>query len=334
MHMADALLSPAVGAGFYGVSSATVAWSAWSLRREADSRLVPTMGVLGAFVFAAQTINFAIPGTGSSGHLAGGMLLAAVLGPSAAFLVMTSVLAVQCFLFADGGLLALGANVFNLAFYPCFLGLPLATALAGRAPSPVRRSLALAAGALVSVELGALSVAAQTVASGNTGLGFGTFAALMAGIHLPIGLVEGFATATVVLFLRRLRPESAAPAGGDVDRRSRAWRRTLGGVGLAAALTAGVLAWFSSARPDGREWSLERGRGGPAEGQASRGAAAWPAGSGRRAQRSVRARTASATSSGERPGWRPTRRPQSSKKGPTGRSRSADLRRPFAARSG
>ena len=118
MHMADALLSPTVGIGFYGASAVALGWSTRELGRSADTRLVPTMGVLGAFVFAAQMLNFAIPGTGSSGHLAGGLLLAAVLGPAAAFVCMTSVLLVQCLLFGDGGLLALGANVFNLGFYP------------------------------------------------------------------------------------------------------------------------------------------------------------------------------------------------------------------------
>jgi cobalt/nickel transport system permease protein len=274
MHMADALLTPAVGAGFYGVSSATVAWSAWSLRRDADPRLVPTMGVLGAFVFAAQMINFAIPGTGSSGHLAGGMLLAAVLGPPAAFLVLTSVLAVQCLLFADGGLLALGANVFNLAFYPCFIGAPLAARLAGRSPSPARRSLSLAVSALASVELGALSVAVQTVASGNTSLDLGRFAALMAAIHLPIGVVEGLATAWIVALLWRLRPGLAEVGGRAVDRRGRAWAGTLGALGLAAVLTAGVFAWFASSRPDGLEWSLQHA--GPASGAAEPAGAASP----------------------------------------------------------
>ena len=83
------------------------------------------MGVLGAFVFSAQMINFSIPGTGSSGHLGGGMLLAILLGPYAAFVVIASVIAVQAFFFADGGILALGCNVFNLGFFPCFVAYPL-----------------------------------------------------------------------------------------------------------------------------------------------------------------------------------------------------------------
>ena len=86
--------------------------------------IVPLMGVLGAFIFAAQMLNFTIPATGSSGHLGGGMILAILLGPYAAFLVMASVLTVQALFFADGGLLALGCNIFNLGFFPCFIAYP------------------------------------------------------------------------------------------------------------------------------------------------------------------------------------------------------------------
>ena len=275
MHLADALLSPTVGIGFYAASAAALGWSTKQLGRGADTRLGPTMGVLGAFVFAAQMLNFAIPGTGSSGHLAGGMLLAAVLGPAPAFLCMTSVLLVQCLLLGDGGLLALGCNVFNLGFYPCFIGYPLYRLVAGAKPTPTRRSLGLGLGALASVELGALSVALETVASGRTPIGLREFAGLMAGIHLPIGLVEGVVTAAAAALLWRLRPIAVAEQVGAEGRV--AWRRAVAAVGLAAVAAAGVLAWFASARPDGLEWSL--GRAGASSGaeNSARPAAAWPA---------------------------------------------------------
>ena len=125
MHMADALLSPAVGTTLWVGSAALGGYASKKLNREIDDRLIPLMGVLGAFIFAAQMINFTIPGTGSSGHLGGGMILAILLGPHAAFLVMASVLAVQALFFADGGLLALGCNIWNLGFYPCYLVYPL-----------------------------------------------------------------------------------------------------------------------------------------------------------------------------------------------------------------
>src|SRR5512137_2856977 len=136
MHMADALLSPAVGGAMWAVSGGTLAFCARKVRSELDESKVPLMGVLGAFLFAAQMINFTIPATGSSGHLGGGLLLTILLGPYAAFLVVASVLVVQALFFADGGLLALGCNIFNLGFLPAFVAYPLcyrplAPALAG-----------------------------------------------------------------------------------------------------------------------------------------------------------------------------------------------------------
>ena len=116
MHMADALLAPGVAGIMYACSTAAAGHSIHKLDKDKEDQLVPVMGVMGAFVFAAQMINFTIPGTGSSGHLCGGMLLMAVVGPYAAFLTMIGVLLIQCLLFADGGLMALGANVWNMAF--------------------------------------------------------------------------------------------------------------------------------------------------------------------------------------------------------------------------
>ena len=123
MHMADALLSPAVGAAMYGVTAAAVAKAVKETDAgETGQRRLPLMAVSGAFVFAAQMINFTIPGTGSSGHICGGILLAGLLGGGPALLTLASVLLIQCLFFADGGLLALGANVWNMAFYGCFVG--------------------------------------------------------------------------------------------------------------------------------------------------------------------------------------------------------------------
>ena len=122
MHMADALVSPAVAGTVYVLSTGAAAYSVKKVREENDPEKIPVMGVMGAFVFATQMLNFTIPGTGSSGHLCGGMMLSALLGPCAGFLTMIGVLLIQCLLFADGGLLALGCNVWNMAFYGCFVG--------------------------------------------------------------------------------------------------------------------------------------------------------------------------------------------------------------------
>jgi cobalt/nickel transport system permease protein len=107
MHMADALLSPPVGAVFWVVSAGFIGYAAKKISAENDVAKTPLMGVMGAFIFAAQMINFAIPGTGSSGHIGGGLLLTVLLGPWRAFITLASVLVIQCLFFADGGLLAL-----------------------------------------------------------------------------------------------------------------------------------------------------------------------------------------------------------------------------------
>jgi cobalt/nickel transport system permease protein len=258
MHMADALISPTVGAALWTASASLLALSARKVRAALDDRRVPLMGVLGAFVFAAQMINFSIPGTGSSGHLGGGLLLAILLGPDAAFLTIASVLTVQALFFADGGLLALGCNIINLGFFPCFLAYPfIYRRLAGPGASRGRLTLAAVLAAAVGLQLGALGVVFETAGSGLSDLPWRAFILLMLPIHLAIGLVEGVVTAAVAGFIRQARPEVIAlaearpvgrfPLGG-----------VLAGVALAALLTAGVLAWFASTRPDGLEWSLAR----------------------------------------------------------------------------
>ena len=116
MHMADALLSPAVAATMYVASGAAASVSIKKLRQDNEPQKLPTMAVAAAVVFAGQMINYTIPGTGSSGHMCGGMMLSALLGPYAGFLSMIVVLTIQCLFFADGGLMALGANRWNMAF--------------------------------------------------------------------------------------------------------------------------------------------------------------------------------------------------------------------------
>src|SRR5512145_2164156 len=158
MHMADALLSSAVGATMWAGSIAAIGYSSKKLKDHIDHKTIPLMGVMGAFIFAAQLINFTIPGTGSSGHLGGGMILAILLGPHAAFLVMASVLAVQALFFADGGLLALGCNIWNLAAYPCYLVYPIIyRPLAVRGANPRRLAIACVLGVVAALQLGALS---------------------------------------------------------------------------------------------------------------------------------------------------------------------------------
>ena len=116
MHMADALLAPAVAATMYVASGTVAGVSIHKLKKDDEPQKLPVMAVTAALVFAGQMINYTIPGTGSSGHMCGGMLLSALLGPQAGFLSMIVILAIQCLFFADGGLMALGANIWNMAF--------------------------------------------------------------------------------------------------------------------------------------------------------------------------------------------------------------------------
>lgn len=252
MHMADALLSPAVGGTLWAASAAVVARSSRRLADGMEERLAPLMGMTGAFVFAAQMVNFAIPGTGSSGHLGGGLLLALLLGPHAAVVVMTSILLVQALLFADGGLLALGANVWNLGIVPAFIAAPfVARPLLARG----REALGLVLGSVVALQLGALGVVAETAASGIAALPLAPFLGAMLPIHLAIGIVEGLVTLAVWRVLLDRRPEVLpAPAPAAVRRSGGLLAGLLG----AAVLTGGVLSWLASEKPDGLEWSVAR----------------------------------------------------------------------------
>lgn len=257
MHMADALISPAVGGAMWAATAGLTAYSAKKVRIELDEGKVPLMGVLGAFIFAAQMINFTIPGTGSSGHLGGGLILAALLGPYAGFLTMASILAVQAFFFGDGGLLAMGCNIFNLGFYPCFIAYPLLfKTIIGKRPTSGRILAGSSLAGIVGLQLGSFSVVLETLVSGISQLPFGTFLWLMQPVHLAIGIVEGLVTAAVVTYVWKARPEilertATGTVYGGID-----LKKVLIGLLAAAALIGGALSWFASTHPDGLEWAM------------------------------------------------------------------------------
>ncbi len=264
MHMADALVSPAVGGAFWAAAAGTIAYSSSRVRKDLDDRKVPLMGVLGAFVFAAQMINFTIPATGSSGHLGGGLLLAILLGPSAAYLTIASVLMIQALFFADGGLLALGCNIFNLGVFPAFIAYPLIyKRLVGRDPRQSRMVAASIVAAIVALQFGSLGVVLQTVLSGVSVLPFGTFLLLMQPIHLGIGVVEGVVTALVVSFIYQARPEILESALQQKPLGELPVKSLLVSFLVASLLIGGVLSWFVSENPDGLEWSIAKITGSP-----------------------------------------------------------------------
>jgi cobalt/nickel transport system permease protein len=255
MHMSDALLSPAIGGTFWVASGALIAWSAKKIAHEPDGVKTPLMGVLGAFVFAAQMINFTIPGTGSSGHLGGGLLLTVLLGPYRALLALASVLVVQSLFFADGGLLALGCNIFNLAFFPAFIAYPfLYRVIAGNSLSAGRIATASITAATAGLLMGAFSVVIQTTLSGISELPFGTFVLFMLPIHLAIGIVEGLVTMAVLLFVAKTEPALLSMQSQPSGKPAFIFQAFI----ITTLAVGGVLSWFASSQPDGLEWSMAR----------------------------------------------------------------------------
>ena len=237
MHIASTLISAAVGGAFGTGSGGAVVASGAKFHKEKNPKPL-LMGAAGAAVFAAQMMNFTIAGTGSSGHIGGGFLLAAVLGPVPAYLVMSVILTVQCLLFGDGGLLALGCNLFNMGIVPCFLIYPLLKKLLGTK----LRIPAAALGGALSMFTGALCVVGEALLSGANGMDVSAFIITMVGIHAAIGVGEGLITAGLLAAFDKASAHSEQTA-------------LTGTLGL-AAVTSGLLSAFASANPDGLEWSI------------------------------------------------------------------------------
>ena len=258
MHMADALLSPIVGIFMMLVSAAMIVYSLYKLKQEGlDDKKIPMMAVMGAFVFAAQMINFTIPGTGSSGHICGGILLAALLGPYAGLLVLAVVLIIQCLFFGDGGLLALGCNIFNLGV-ACLIIYPLVfKPIVKRGLTPANISIASILAVVIALQIGAFAVVLETVFSGISELPFFEFILLMQPIHLAIGIVEGIITAGVLLFVYKARPELIENASSGNSIGSVSVKKVGAALLVAALVIGGGLSLFASSYPDGLEWSIE-----------------------------------------------------------------------------
>ncbi len=282
--MADALLSGPVSAAMAALSVGAIAYSVAGMKKESignahgfderyeqNEQKIPVMGVMGAFVFAAQMVNFTIPMTGSSGHIGGGILLAAMLGPYAGFLTLVSVLVVQCLFFADGGLLALGCNIFNLGVFSCLVAYPLAfKPIARRGFGAKNLTLASVLAVVVGLQLGAFGVVLETWLSGITEIPLGAFVALMQPIHLAIGVAEGLVTASVLGFVAQMHPELIdvfAMLSPDARERPArffpafSFKKALLALLVTAAVVGGGVSLVASAYPDGLEWSVEKAAG-------------------------------------------------------------------------
>jgi cobalt/nickel transport system permease protein len=235
MHIPDGFLSPPVWVALDAVSLPAVGWVARRARRDQTDARMPLLGMMGAFVFAAQMINFPLA-AGTSGHLLGGALLAIVLRPAAAALVMTAILVLQALIFQDGGVLALGANVFNMALVGVAAGY-LPVRLWGRAAP------AVFLGGLLSVTASGMLALAELLASGVALAP--NLVWLSLGLFLASGCVEGAITVAAVRSIERLSTAPLAGAGGS---------RVRAAVALAAliALAGGV--FLASASPDTLEY--------------------------------------------------------------------------------
>jgi cobalt/nickel transport system permease protein len=249
VHLPDGFLDTKTALLSTGAAAAGVGLALRQARTSLEPRQMPLLGLAAAFVFAAQMLNFPVPG-GTSGHLVGGVLTAVLLGPGAAILVITCVLIVQCLMFADGGLMALGANIFNMAIVSACGGyfiFRLAKWLIG---GEERRAMVCAAAfaAWAGTVLASISCAGQLALSGTAPWAI-AFPA-MANVHMLIGVGEGLATGLIVMAVLRTRPELVA---GTCERGGTA-NLSFVGYGLLLALGLALfVAPFACSLPDGLE---------------------------------------------------------------------------------
>lgn len=250
MHIPDGFLTNRVALSLDVLSGATILYAARRTRMEASTRVIPIMGVLGAFVFTAQMLNFPVLG-GTSGHLVGGALLAILLGPTAAFLTMATVIIAQALFLQDGGVIALGANIFNICAVTSFGGYAIFRLLGGANGSRRRMALASFCAGWGSLMFSAVCCALQLGLSGAIPWRIGLPA--MTVYHAVIGIVEGGLTAGVLSFLLRVRPDLVrTPMSSRLG-----WADWAGGLILVAVPALILVLAGSSALPDPLESLLK-----------------------------------------------------------------------------
>lgn len=259
MHLPNHLLSPTEAIVGGVAAAALIAVAVVKTKKSSNSNTLPMMTIMGAFVFAAQMINYTIPGAACSGHLLGGVLLASILGPWAGFLTLSAVVAVQALL-GDGGLAVLGANILNMAAIGCLVAYPLVfRKLLGNNRSPLRIVLASVVACTVATTLGALAVVIENALAGaGSALPFGNFLGAMLPTHLAIGAIEGVITG---LLLWAVGVANATVLNYNTDTGKVALHKpatTMIAFAIGALLLGfGVSRWASTA-PDGLEWSVEK----------------------------------------------------------------------------
>ena len=247
LHIPDGFLSFPVSAAGIVVAVLCIGYALLKTRTQLGEKQIPLMGVLAAFIFAAQALNFPVAG-GTSGHLLGATLAAIVIGPWAAVLIMTCVIGLQAVLFQDGGLLALGWNIVNMGILGAFTG-SFVYHVVRRLVRDGRASLVAsgAIGAWASVVLGAAATAVQLSISGTSNLSIALPA--MVGVHTLIGIGEALITVGALLFISSTRPDLLQRGQEAPGRRSANWVA----IGLALALALSLVSPFASPHPDGLE---------------------------------------------------------------------------------
>ena len=247
MHIPDGFLSVRVALGYAALSSLGIGLACHRLRAQRERGASALLGVSAAFVFAAQMVNFPVA-AGTSGHLVGSALSAALLGLPGALVAMTAVIVLQCLVFADGGVFALGANVFNMGLVGCGVGFCCYRLLCGGQPSPTRRVASVAFAGWCASVVSALSCAGQLSLSGVARLP--VVLSAMLGVHALIGVGEAVISALVLASVLRFRPE-LLENGGRAELSTRTQVSTVyAGLGLSLAVAA-LLAPLAYAAPDG-----------------------------------------------------------------------------------
>ncbi len=256
LHAPDGFFSLPLAIAGYVVVALVIAFAARQTSRDLSERMVPMMGVMGAFIFAAQMINFPVAG-GTSGHLVGGALAAIILGPWAAILVMTAVVGLQALLFQDGGLVVLGINLFNMSIVSVLAGYGVYRAV-GFFGLSSRTTLTVGgfAAAWVSVVAAAVLAAFQLAMSGTSPLQLALPA--LAGVHALIGIGEGLITVFALGFILAARPQLLGLSRGQEAESAQPERRGIGlrrvlAVGYVVAIAVTLIAPLASGSPDGLE---------------------------------------------------------------------------------
>lgn len=201
MHIPDGFLNAPTWAGAAVLSAGAIGYSIKKSRQELSERQVPRLGIMAAFIFAAQMINFPIA-LGTSGHLLGAALAAILLGPWSACLVISTILFIQCIGFQDGGLTALGGNIFNMAVVGVLTAFLVYRILAGIIKSPLGRNVAIFLASWVSVFAASFMATVELAISGT--VPFAVAFPVMAGWHALIGVGEGLITVVVVNFAQKM----------------------------------------------------------------------------------------------------------------------------------